>query len=253
MHTTIEGKSLIFFVGANKIESVIFGIENPYEKKVQSMRRLLGGIYGVPVLTLPLREAEVAYNFYNEYKVGTYFPERILRQYCLKRKAKYIVVRRALGLHSAIGQNKQMPCEQEWIDWMEETVFPTLASRFNNCRNQPFTFAIWSDPQSRAAAYVVEKLRSFPHRIHAFPLCPASLCSSSEGTIQYHDRWQALENASVLFMLEQASTFLTLPLKDWKMRQATMKHRVIVDPYGLYEPEEMEAIDCDYMGYGYFP
>ncbi|MBN6187364.1 hypothetical protein JQN58_10345 [Aneurinibacillus sp. BA2021] len=248
----MEGKPFIFFMGDSEIEGIVLGTESPYEKETQMVRYSLQEQHQAPVLTLPLHEAKTVYFFYAKYQTDRCFTEAELRGHCLRNKADYIAVRRTLGLCAAIGQKRDMPGDPELMNWMDRFVFPRLYAAVRQVvhTDSDVAFAIWSDPSSIIAEYVAEKLQPFSCRMQVFPA--GFLHSASGNKIEYDNRWQTVKNAAGLFMLEKTPPFLSLPMKDWKAHQAGMAQKVLIDPYNFYEAEEMKAIGCEYIRYGYF-
>jgi len=251
LYNAVEGNFLVFFIGEKEKKGVILGTNQPMKKEARWLRHSLEG-WGVPILTLPVKEAETISKLYNRYLLTGSYNEKEWYRQCQEDGVDYITVRRALGLEPKIGQQKQVVEEKEIMEWLKQNIFSGFLLQANDltASGKPVSLGVWGNTMSRLTRYVIEEAESRNCYVQLFvPFSGASFVPWNS-TIICKDRWKALEGTYGLLILDSEPILSRIPVKEWAVHKTKMRRSVLVDPYNLYESEEMEAIGYRYIRYG---
>lgn len=251
MHTALEPIFPVIYIGEKKTEGIVLGVDSSHTKKVTNLRRTFSE-YGIPVLVMPIKEAETVRTFYKNYLSTRIFNEELLYEACKHQKADYIIVRRALGLEPGIGQKRSEICEEEAWRWLQQAIFlsTSFEERIGLTLKKEVMLGIWGDAKTKLTKYVVEELSRRNYYFRLFTKNREFIYPPQKNIVLCEDKWEAVEKVSGLFILSQGLPVSQIPAKEWAMQRMRMNHGTLIDPYGLYEPEEIESIGYNYISYG---
>ncbi|MED0671618.1 hypothetical protein [Aneurinibacillus aneurinilyticus] len=251
MHTALELIFPVIYIGEEKSQAIVLGVDSSHTKKGANLRRTFSE-YGIPILVMPIKEAETVRTFYKNYLSTRFFNEELLYEECKHRKADYIIVRRALGLEPGIGQKRSEISEKEALKWLKQAIFfsTSLEEKLGRTLKKDVMFGIWEDAKTKLTEYVIEELNKRNYGFRIFTKNRETVYPLQKNIVLCEDKWEAVEEVSGLFILSPGLPVSQIPIKEWARQMVRMSHATLIDPYGLYEPEEIESIGYHYISYG---
>jgi hypothetical protein len=224
----------------------ILGVERTYERQVRLFCWYLSSL-GIPILVLPRHEAEVLQAAYHELSESNWEEERVY-DFCCSYGADFIMVRRALGMHPAIGQHSIQRATVDITAWLGQIIAGGKLIRTKD--NHKPCIGIWGTLGSTVTQYLLEYLHSSGFRSQLFSPSPINQTSHEPICMIFRDKWGVLEKAEALFILEENEEFSRIYVHEWEANKEKMNNPLIIDAYSLYEPEEVKTIGYKYISYG---
>jgi UDP-glucose 6-dehydrogenase len=224
----------------------ILGVERTCERQIRLFRWYLSSL-GIPILVLPRHEAEVLQAAYHELSESNWEEERVY-DFCCSYGADFMMVRRALGMHPAIGQHSIQRDSVDITAWLGQIIAGGKLIRTED--NHKPCIGIWGTLGSTVTQYLLEYLHSSGFRPQLFSPSPVNQKSREPVCMIFRDKWSALEKAEALFILEENEEFSRIYVHEWEANKEKMNNPLIIDAYGLYEPEEVKTIGYKYISYG---
>ncbi|MED0675169.1 hypothetical protein ABEV55_08525 [Aneurinibacillus thermoaerophilus] len=254
MYDKIDPEIIVPLATPDGIKAIILGVKSIRPKEVTRLRRSLSRM-NVPLLMMPVKEAQVVKNVYCFYRLGL-LQETELYQHCQEHGADFIMVRRALGLDPAIGQTREQENGELILNWLLKTASLFFAFRierdFNKKSVGNVSLGVWGNAETPFVYEAVTSLHFLGADIHLFSMHDEDKDDMKFPCILYQDKWRALQGVDALIILEKQQAFVSIPVKEWYIRRSLMKQNIVIDVCNLYEPEEMEQIGYQYISFGRF-
>ncbi|WCK54608.1 hypothetical protein PP175_00665 [Aneurinibacillus sp. Ricciae_BoGa-3] len=197
---------------------------------------------GCPVMLMSPREAEMLNYLYINESTNRAHIQQLAGLPDLP-KYDWVTILRGLGLHPQIGQ--QFFCADDvpagWICRMVEKHVVM------DNQSKP-VIAIWQ-AGGTCVGEIRNRLEQMGCQVQIY--CPETKTKRMTGLDLSLGKWQTLNAAQALVIVERHKEFSQLMLAEWETHlQGKHSFPLIIDCCGLYEPEEITTIGCRYISFG---